>query len=237
MLPIPLIPAVSVLTDIPSAGFDPAAVAGLAGWWRADDLADLGLQQGQAVESWPDASGLGRFLTAAGAVRPTFRANGFGGAGGPAVRFDGVDDRMDFTTPLGPGVDFTVFLAFRLNKSLNNVLLDASPGYVLWVDVLGFYIYDGQSLASFPATLALGSTHIVTVRRADGSVELFHGGALLGSSSLPTNLAMTALHVGARTDGSRPFADDLAELLFFGLALEPADRAGVELYLQQKWGI
>lgn len=237
MLSIPLCNSLSVLDDPPSLTLDPASITGLVGWWRAEDLTALGLTQDQAVDTWPDASGMGRSLIASGSARPLFRASGFGNASGPAARFDGVDDRLDFATPLGPGIDFCAFVVFRLNKSFNNVLLDASPGYVLWVDVQGFYIFDGQSLASFSIALPLGSSHLVTVRREGGTVEVLRNGASLGTSSLPTNLAMTALHVGARADGTRPFAEDLAELLFYNVALSAGDRSAVELHLQEKWGI
>ncbi len=81
--------AVSLMT-----AFTPAAIPGLAAWWKADSfsLAD-GTAVGGAGNEWLDQSGSGNDLSQATAgSQPVFKTNIVNGK--PVVRFDGVNDLL-----------------------------------------------------------------------------------------------------------------------------------------------
>ncbi len=86
----------------------PALGGLLAAAWEADQI--TGLNDGDPVATWPDASGNGRNLTqAVAANRPTFRINLLNGR--PGVRFDGVNDLM--ASAAFPSAAETVIALFK----------------------------------------------------------------------------------------------------------------------------
>src|SRR5690554_2838846 len=66
------------------------------------------------VTQWNDKSGNGHHFTASGTNQPTFEPTA-GPAGKPAIRFDGIDDRMVFSGFPLSGNGYTVYFVYKTN--------------------------------------------------------------------------------------------------------------------------
>lgn len=226
---------------------------GLRLWLRADDLL---LPDGGAVASWADASGQGSHASQATAGRrPTLVAAAVGGRA--AVRFDGVDDRLDLAlnTFAAGSFPITVIAVLRTNDADAHVVGtgSSSAGYLSTYG--GALTLSGGSptikannagsglLLGAGASAANGAPRVVAAVAQAGASALFVDGQLQGESTAATNAYGYGKSTIGASDGSSaqasrdPFAGDLAELIVHHRALSAAERSAVEQCLGARYGV
>lgn len=222
-------------------------------WLQADDLA---LSPGAAVASWLDGSGRGSHAAQATAGRrPTWQAAAIGGRA--AVRFDGVDDRLDLALNTFAAASFpmTVVAVLRTSDASGHVVGTGSSaaGYLATygsaLTVQGgsatMKANSGGSglLLAASGSIADGAARVVTSVAAPSASAIFVEGLPSGASAAATSAYAYGKSTLGASDGSStgasqdPFAGDLAELIVYPRVLAEAERAAVEACLGERYGV
>src|SRR5215471_9045052 len=213
----------------------PDKISGLKAWWKADSL---GLTDGTAVSSWGDSSASGIALTqATSANQPIFKTNILNG--NPVVRFDGIDDRLRAASTLGLSQPNTIFIVVgNWNSSTAGNLVDVATGdgarQLVAYDTgvaLGFYAGTGF-VSDAPATHP-GYICISALFNGASSTINVNGTQVLTGNPGSNGLGQPTIG----SDGGNAFGGDIAEIIVFNRALTAAERANVENYLGNKYGI
>lgn len=247
--------------------FDNSAVAtatiqidGLAGsvispgptiWYRADNGP---IKSGTSVTQWNDVSGNSYNATqSTGAQQPTFNSTGIGGSK-PSITFDGTADNMAVPSGLA---DFTQgasvfvvtkpsslsagkrFFDFGNGGSNNNIWLQESG-----TSGAGFYVLTGSSSKKVEVSTGALSTSVTQVLSAvhngTGTGTLYSNGVQLAQDAtmgtIP-NVSRTQNFLGKANGSANWFAGDIAEMIVYNKGLSLAQRAAVEGYLYQRYGM
>ena len=221
--------------------FNPASIAGLRVWLRADSLA---LADNTPVASWADLSGNGNSVTqATGMKQPTFKAAQLNGR--PVLRFDGIDDTL-FKTALagfvcnhGHGIFAVVFptsaspycMAVVTNYQKNELRQNNGGGKAQWFIPGGTGQIDGLS-----SLVSLWKVWTGTYEVATQKLELHVNGVKQSSATDASPLSVGDLYIGSRND-TYGWIGDMAEVLVYDAALTLADRQRVENYLIAKYAL
>jgi hypothetical protein len=233
----PLLHRRRVVQLAPAAGgFDPASVAGLKLWLKADAI--TGLSDGDPVGTWEDSSGDNRDATQGTASKkPTYQTGEVNSL--PCVRFDGADDYLSFTDPT-VATAHTVFLVVKWS-AFGGVVLGDSGNYYCPYAAAGndfYYRAGGGFVNGNPGTLSTGAWYLITVRRSGTTVQFFKNGVQQGSDlTLSDNLDQILDTLGSYAGGSLPSSIDVAEVLIYDSALGATDRGNVESSLISKYGL
>lgn len=218
------------------AAFDPASVAGLQAWYKADAGTST-TTDGVAISQWNDQSGNTRHLAqATGSLQPLYKAAIQNGQ--PVVRFDGTDDVLTATFTLNQTVHLFAVLVFRIAYAGNAIAVcgnNASNNGSLFrtssTDVSLFAGSTGCAVTTTPQAWHSYSglfNGVSSENRVDG------GTASTGNAGVNAFAGLTA---GAGTGGApQPAAADIGEILAYSPSLNAADRQSVESYLRAKWG-
>lgn len=234
------------------AATPPDQVPGLVTWLKADAET---FASGTRVQTWTDRSGLGNHGTqSTAAQRPLFVGNAVNGL--PAMRFttaqgeyfrlptttfQGMSDLLNFTaltvtrwTGSGEGL-FGAWDRVNNNGSTHFELI--SPGQLrLRVSALDSLRVNGAVPQNTWTVVgaSMNSTGDSPVARG------YVNGALVGSRSGSAGEALLSdygsMGIG-HSHETRPYSGDIAEFVLFNRELLPSERAGVEKYLQQKYGL
>jgi len=226
------------------AGGDAVSKDGLVYWFSADS--GVTLDSGR-VARWTNRAGNG--LDAAQISedsRP--KLDHFGDSNHPALRFDGEDDFLGLpplTATFESGV--SIFAVARNDGGdACMAMLEVSNGpeiddiSFLWdQSALQYEVFtdvaDGQSGA-----FTTGEPRLLgVVHHPSGEVSLWMNGLANGVASfgLPVREDRNQNFVGRTLyQGCPTWTGEIAEILFYARALEPAERQSVEGYLEQKWG-
>ena len=213
----------------------PDKISGLKAWWKADSL---GLTDGTAVSSWGDSSASGIALTqATSANQPIFKTNIINGQ--PVVRFDGSNDRLRAASTLGLSQPNTIFIVVgNWNSSTAGNLVDVATGdgarQLVAYDTgvaLGFYAGTGF-VSDAPATHP-GYICISALFNGASSTINVNGTQVLTGNPGSNGLGQPTIG----SDGGNAFGGDIAEIIVFNRALTALERAHVENYLGNKYGI
>jgi hypothetical protein len=214
-------------------GFDPETISGLKIWLKADAIVAA---DGASVATWEDSSASNQDVTQGVAgLRPTYQTNELNGL--PVVRFDGSDDFLGTTSFIGvmPSAG-SIYVVATINSDTDYALVDVS-GNGLWR-----YAGDGNSYMRVMRTdrPLIGSGAPTT-----GS-HLF----VVESSAATWNYTIDGVSIGTATPGyesqdfiigsnntSSPLNGDIAEVLIYNSVLSAPNRAAVETYLTDKWGL
>src|SRR5687768_4048276 len=228
--------------------FTPHEVAGLKLWLKADAV--TGLADGDPVSAWADASGAGNNATGSGAARPSFRTGVL--AGGPVLRFDGVDDRLALPNLLAGAPGATALFVCKVAADPPALAQRAGPPLGNFGNngsVADHYPYtDGVIYHDFGSTArktvgdpapSLASWHVAAFRSAAGDWRAWLNGSLLFSTATNTVGfgAAPLLGVAEGVNGPYSFEGDLAEIVVYDAAVSDDDLGRVERYLGAKYGI
>lgn len=219
---------------------------GRALWLRGHDLP---LSEGMEVETWGTAtqSDLTR--------RPTYRANAVGGLAG--IELDGVNDQLVLANNLfaTSGFPITVFAVFSTTDSSAHLLgTGSSSNGFLTSYGGGLTINDGAAVIKannnssglhLQSSLRVdnGAGHFIAATAQTGSSSVRVDCVARGTSTSATNAYPYSRSTIGASDGSitgaaiDPFQGRIAELLVYSRALSATERAGIERYLSQKYGI
>ena len=178
--------------------------------------------------------------------------------GGPAVRFDGKDDRLGFTRPINGLGQLTLFIVAANTASQEPSWAAHHHAAMGWRHTghWGIYglspfqetvaarfataMYDGAAVYARPSSI--GSAFSITASRKNGTThELFVGGRKVWSCILSAPTIQNTSDrgsLGCIDDGNRAtgfYQGDIAEVLVYTAALSDADRGAAEQYLASKW--
>lgn len=226
--------------------------AGISVWLRGDQVV---AGPDGAVSLWADLAPVAAPADASQAVvgsQPLLLPSDPAIGGAPAVRFDGVDDALE----LPPGfADYTrgvtAFAVLRPAEGdrWGHVVELAAQGGASPISLsrkgtTTTLRYRSGSAASDGAALLTGTTWRVlsAVQGANGAVALRQHGldGATGTAPLPSVAWRDAARVGASgASGANVghLAGDLAELIVYDRGLDDADRASVETYLADRYGL
>lgn len=212
---------------------DPTTVTGLVFRWRASSLA---LSNGAAVSSWPAlVGGSGATLTNGTATAPTYQTSGIGGQ--PAVKFVTASTQSmvsgTITAQSQPLTYVVVHQLTRTDATIQEVLasgvdqiLTVAPNYDGYAggDTLG------GTLSTNPRCL---------MWMANGaSSTLYEEGTLAVTANALTNGSGTTIMFGNHPTANTRWMDgSIAEVLIYTQALNATDRATVDTYVQDQYGI
>lgn len=234
--------------------FSPAQIAGLSGWWKADEglYSDTARTTpstaGGAIAAWSDLSGKGFHATqATAAKRPTLQTAIVNGK--PVVRFDGVDDWLETASAQLVGADGT-WTAFSVAKPQNTtgIKLIASHDNGGSVRVAQFLRYNAAALETVTFDTAGGNAAVtggavsgfdlLEAKRTATTLEAFLNGTSVVQASpagAPKSAAV-ALHIGAYRGASEFMNGDIAELLIYNRALTTTEQSDIRSYIAGRFG-
>lgn len=230
---------------------DPSAIADLAVWMKA---ADVALADDAAVASWTGALGH-VFAQATGTKQPIYKTTAFNG--GPCVRCDGTDDSLAVTSTVLQTVSRTVVIACRSGLSD----LTSNAGLFSWNGTLGYAMATTSERMRTVYQDATPSTVVIT--SGTGSAEfadtnpmvLTYGTGVSGadvrtlqrknaatktdstSSAGATAPSGSTLRIATTLDAGNFFNGDFAEILVWTRLLTADEYLSVERYLGTKYGI
>lgn len=221
-------------TDPGGEGINPADVNGLLAWFKPSSLSAL--SDGAAVTLWSDSSGAGRNgISGPGiANSPIYATNGINGH--PAIRYTGSDQSLVLPNALSSQKPFTIFFVVKLaDLATYRYLIDGSTGGIS----LRINQSSGHPNLDKAATAGIGeaTTGIVAnvgaviCCRYDGSGgwAFFIDAVPAGSGTNDVTFTTTSIGMGQAMSGY------IGEGIFYGEAVSPTDREGIEAYLRGEW--
>ena len=193
-------------------------------WFDGADASTI-THTSNAVSQWRDKSGNDRHANASGGNRPQFVSNALNGKS--LLRFDGSDDRMEFTGGFVPGDFVVLFKRVNNAQSVIETTTGTSRGWIgnwgaIWA-THNKYSTNGFGLSTIQADGAYGSDYFMVY----GSDTRWTGG-------LPSGGGQN--FIGRGTPGYQSLNGDVAEFVVFTSTLSDADRDRVHGYLAHKWG-
>jgi len=212
------------------------AVYALASISRADTTIVLRLDASEFtaagdIATWPDTSGNGHH--AAAASDPAVVMNVQNGL--PVVRFD-ADDYTTVAHTYTCGTAFAVaeydHATFNGYDGLYGDATASGAGGLYWGGTSGSAEWGNEVGSPFYGTKYLNGTLDNTALTAPGTFNLYSAVDATPNSS-------TSWRVGGDRvwGGTRSWEGDIAELIVYEEALSDFDRKGVEVYLDEKWGL
>lgn len=224
------------MTSGGAAAFSPASIPGLQLWLDASQIS--GLNDGDAVATWSDASGNANNATQGTvSARPTFKTNIKNGR--PALQFDGVDDGMGLASAITLS-GYSVFVVWSQNDAT-----DGSVALIKAGDPFNYHYLNPTSIHHQPGTPTLSTYSVVTPAgtwaltqavRTGTSLKIGKNGTLDAGRTSTTDWSTDL--IGAPYAGGASFnlSGYVAEILIYNSGLSDANRQLVEQYLQTKWG-
>ncbi len=214
-----------------------------------------------AVSAWYDINPLAQNpfnVTSSSTARPLYIENSTNGL--PALRFDGVNDKMSRTGVIGSaltkGDQITIFLVQKYHGPAHNssafhwggnqVKLNLHAIYGSDTVVFDFNSSDAagfgaNSRIAFAAPTYADKTNILTaVRRPNNSGEVRINGTQYGSSALSEKiniLESLTFNIAHNSRNSIYENADIYEIIIFKTALKASEVIDIEQYLSNKWGV
>jgi len=212
----------------PQEAWTPADIAGLQIWLDASQI--VGLNDGDAVATWTDASGNGYNATQGTASkRPIYRPTGINGAA--AVQFDGVDDVLNFSTITFTGTSTVLLVTHGTSGVFNNPFGGTKAAG--WYPAFTVIAYNRYYL---PAGIGSINYKAITTVRDNAPAAAFRINAVdkaLGSSFAYG--ADQADGIGANAFGQ--FQGYIAAVLVYSAAVSDAQIQQLETYYNALYAI
>lgn len=222
-----------------AAAWTPASIPGLLLWLDANQI--TGLNDGDAVATWTDASGNGYNATQGSAsARPIYKTGILNSR--PVVRWDGVDDRLTNAT-FAVNQPCTWFAVVRTTggDAAFRFVLDAAAGTVRQAI---FYSVAPTKWTSFAGSLVdeSGTTggsvwrSIQTVFDGASSSLIVAG---VTTSGNPGSSALSGGYVLGRVvnETGFQFGGDIAEIGCYNSVISGANLSALQSYLNAKYGL
>lgn len=242
---------VTALVGAP-VGFSPLQLPGLKFWLDASQIS--GLNDGDPVATWSDASGLNNHATqATGSKQPTYKVAIVNGR--PVVRFDGVDDALTLTLALGLRDTLLVFAVFATSANTTRQTLigqnDAAGAFLLDINLNSSgptapsrgAIINGTIIAYASVTASANVFEIIAYRRS-GAGSGTHLIARNGVSQALTNDSATNFTADGTADigrrlvaGGQQLAGDIHALIACNAAPSLTQLAQLTGYYSTRTGI
>lgn len=225
-----------------TGSFSPASISGLKLWLKADALS---LNDGDAVDTWTDSSGTGNSVTEA-TNRPLYKTGGSNGK--PYVYFDGTNDLLTKSSPVGlpTGTGARSVFIVSAGRAISNYqpmyaygtagnnevfsLSYHSSGYLLsWG-----YSNDDLVLAS---SLVNNTTYYFAHQYTGSNIVVRQNGSELANYADTINTGSTALKIGNYINDAYPGPVNIYEVLIYNSFITGTDLTNVENYLKTKYGL
>jgi hypothetical protein len=244
-----------LLNLLGGGGFSPLSIPGLALWLDASDASTLfqasdgttpAVADNDVVGYWGDKSANRYTPTqATTADKPLVKTSIQNGRN--VVRFDGSGDFLSYAGVVAAVSAFTAFyvirptglvvnrrIAFAIGTELNGIAFSSSGDIAGRIGVL----FSLVAWADTNTAYSSGQPHIITTERESGVTSV----RLNGSSLTPTFnsvpiAATTITTIGKQVNANSSLSGDLCEMLIYSASLTAAQVAGVETYLNTKWGV
>jgi hypothetical protein len=237
-----------------AAAFSPTDIAGLKLWLDASQI--TGLNDGDAVATWSDLSGLANDVTQATASRkPTYKTAILNGRA--VVRFDGADDFMETAVNFGTNNSLAgdiVASVFVVYRKLN---VNAGHAYgwgTATVALKSVGVYDDNSIQQYSFaggnglnfnSCASSTWFVREFHKSAGAINTTGETLLNGTSDLrsgssantPSVDGSHAFRVGRWVDYAYYLNGDVAEVLVYQGSAASAARASIRSYLNAKWTV
>jgi hypothetical protein len=217
-------------------------------WLRADAGTST-TTNGQPVSSWNDQSGNGNNATQpTSGSQPLYIASEPLANNRPVLRFDGIDDWMQTGTHITDNVG-TLMIVARKTAGFGGVRTIFTSrdflmlGRALSQDVWGAYNNGAERLftpGTSIGTSASAPFRILGYRQSGsgaGQLALFLDGVQSTTLHNGGGNSGVITTIGSNNSGIQYFPGDIAEVIFYGTALNEAQRLIVENYLSTKYSI
>lgn len=215
---------------------------------------NVAVVEGTEVQTWNDINPQGlakKNATQSTATQiPTYKTASIEGL--PTMRFDGNDTFIlpDGTVPSG-NQPYTVFIVSRLNSGASGAMLgagDSPSNQAFRLLYNSGQLTDGwhANEVTTTSTYAVSSPVIYTFRydNSTGVGRTIHINGAAAATNVATATDRATLSTNNRIGGAFEFASlaylftgDIGEIIVYNVALDNIDRASIEKYLSQKWGI
>jgi len=221
-------------------------------WLDASDTSTITHSVG-AVSSWGDKSGNGNNATqATGASQPTLTSNSINGKS--ALVFDGTDDFLTAPTSVMNSCSNTSITVFIVSitsvvKAADVIALSpflANPSFSVLLPFSNSLIYfdytnnsTGRLAVAWGGTV--GTPYLWTLD-SNSTIQknIYRNGVQIATTATASvaNFSTTySLNIGARAAASNHFNGSIGEILIYNRFLTNAEKASVNAYLMNKWGI
>jgi hypothetical protein len=225
----------------------PTDISGCVLWLDGADSSSTGMTlNGSLVETWKDKSGSGNNVTASGGLRPTLTSNALNGRS--VLTFGG---SQGLTGSLATSIStnaYSVFVVCRISGAITNgrLLSTAGAGNDFAAGSVIPCVSNGGTLSAYAGTqgtipsgvTGFASYGVFAGVLSSNLVTNSAGGMSAASAAATLSTAVTRLGVGVAAQGGTGLNTcDIAEIILYPTALSTADRARVEAYLAQRWGI
>ena len=211
----------------------PTEISGCVGWWDASDAASITQSVG-LVSQWNDKSTAGNHATASSTARPTTGTRSLNGKN--VLDFDGTANAM--ATSLADAATQTVlFVAVSDVASGGRVWSYGTTNRGVFSDsgTWAFWRQQTSGPISFGATASATSPSVACALFTSNSSLTTFGNGAQGTTNDPVDSSGATFNIGKE---STSFHNGyIAEIVIYDTALSTADRARVEAYLAQRWGI
>ena len=215
--------------------FTPASLGSdLVLWLDADQI--TGLNDGDPVATWTDASPAGNDASQAGGVRPIFKAAVVNGH--DAVRFDGVDDELRLAADLSL-TEFAIYVVHQ--TSGDGMLLSSSTeNRQFRVGTGGNNDLSAYNGTNNPSSTTLGvartSWSYVAYLLAGTTLTFRQNGVDFGTGTFGAIDQVNAIGSFSLA-GLNYITGDIAEIIVVDRALSAGEQASLEAYLTSKYGL
>jgi hypothetical protein len=215
-----------------SSEFSPTEIAGLVGWWDANDAATITLN-GSNVSEWRDKSGNSRHVAMGdGANQPAYVAGSLGGKAGIDWGAGGSPRRLSRDSVSMTARDHFIVADFDGGATFSNFETLVTSGGTIPIGgessgttvFRGFDVFDRMQLINN----ASSSTALPVILNP----------FILRATRTSVTSSATGLHFGQfATFGNRGWAGKIYEILIYDSSLSSSAASSVQRYLAAKWGI
>jgi hypothetical protein len=218
----------------------PTDITGCALWLDASDLTSITKEVGtNLVSQWNDKSGNSRHATASGSNRPTHGSVTQNGR--ELLSFDGTATQMQIASTFMATANVTIFAVAKYNSGTYGAIITSKGSGDTSPSIQHLNGTWQVSAVSSVATIGSASSHAVLTGVINASApSAFQNGLFGGSNAASGTLSSdaTATCIGTyRSAVANVLNGTIGEIVVFNTALSAADRARVEAYLAQRWGI